>query len=268
MTKKIKAVVSDLDGTLLDPNGEISDFTCQVLQAINKLGIELLIATGRHPLDARRNIQKLNIKPVIFGCNGGLCICTSTGHAIIDLVFDRSMFQQLCSFIQQLDIHVSIFDRQGWKVTEENSMVIKYSDKFNFPYETITHEDIKNISANKLLLWTEKNICHYESIINIRFGHLIECYRSSLYTLEIVPKSVSKLASSRHYLQQKSIDFGQNVIAFGDAMNDAAMLAHAATGVIMENAMPELFAMFDKPESTLSNANDGVAHYLHNKFLL
>ena len=46
---RIKAIVTDLDGTLLDTKKQISDYTKHVLQNTLDKGIQICIATGRTP---------------------------------------------------------------------------------------------------------------------------------------------------------------------------------------------------------------------------
>lgn len=44
-------VASDLDGTLLAPNHQLSDFTKQTLNTLSEQGFTFIFATGRHHVD-------------------------------------------------------------------------------------------------------------------------------------------------------------------------------------------------------------------------
>ena len=48
---KYKAVISDLDGTLLNPEHKISNYTKTIIKSIIDSGIKFFIATGRHHTD-------------------------------------------------------------------------------------------------------------------------------------------------------------------------------------------------------------------------
>ena len=48
-----KAVVSDLDGTLLNAEHKVSDFTRETVELLLKKGIKFYIATGRNYLGAK-----------------------------------------------------------------------------------------------------------------------------------------------------------------------------------------------------------------------
>ena len=46
-----KAVVSDLDGTLLNTNHVIGDFTIEILNKLEQKGVDIILATGRNHTD-------------------------------------------------------------------------------------------------------------------------------------------------------------------------------------------------------------------------
>lgn len=54
-----------------------------------------------------------------------------------------------------------------------------------------------------------------------------------------------------------------DLLAFGDGYNDLSMLRYAGCGVAMANAAPEVRAEADYV--TLSNEEDGIAHFLYKK---
>lgn len=69
---KYRAIVSDLDGTLLDPSGNLSDVTVETLNILQRRGLEIVIATGRCDADARGIVDGLGFSPVIVSCNGAM----------------------------------------------------------------------------------------------------------------------------------------------------------------------------------------------------
>jgi hydroxymethylpyrimidine pyrophosphatase-like HAD family hydrolase len=52
MQNRIKVIISDLDGTLLNQHHRISEYTKTVFQELYNQGYLLIVATGRHHLDA------------------------------------------------------------------------------------------------------------------------------------------------------------------------------------------------------------------------
>ena len=68
--KNIKVIVSDLDGTLLNPQHRISDYTKSIFQELHNQGYLIVVATGRHHLDAMAIIDKLEIPVYLVSSNG------------------------------------------------------------------------------------------------------------------------------------------------------------------------------------------------------
>jgi HAD superfamily hydrolase (TIGR01484 family) len=58
--QKIKVIISDLDGTLLNSDHSISDYTKSVFQELHNQNYLIIVATGRHHLDAMSIIDNLN----------------------------------------------------------------------------------------------------------------------------------------------------------------------------------------------------------------
>ncbi|MGL5949231.1 MAG: HAD hydrolase family protein, partial [Aeromonas sp.] len=63
------------------------------------------------------------------------------------------------------------------------------------------------------------------------------------------------------------LDLSQ-AVAFGDGMNDVEMLSMVGRGVVMANAHDRLKNALPQHAQTLSNHDDGVAHYLEQLFAL
>ena len=97
-------------------------------------------------------------------------------------------------------------------------------------------------------------------------GAHVEAYRSAPFFVEIVPKGIDKAQSLLRLLSHLGLTT-DSLVSFGDGYNDLSMLRLSAYGVAMANAAPEVreTAAF----VTLSNDNDGIAHFLeqHNYFV-
>ena len=68
--QKIKVIISDLDGTLLNTDHTISDYTKSVFQELHKQNYLIIVATGRHHIDAMAVIDTLGIPVYLVTSNG------------------------------------------------------------------------------------------------------------------------------------------------------------------------------------------------------
>lgn len=77
----IRLIVSDLDGTLLDSNRNITDRTLRAIKQLQRKGIRLLINTELNYFDARQILDSYNISCDI-ACFGGSCIFDASGKQL------------------------------------------------------------------------------------------------------------------------------------------------------------------------------------------
>jgi HAD superfamily hydrolase (TIGR01484 family) len=70
MDNQIKVIISDLDGTLLNLEHQIADYTKTVFQELHKQGYLIIIATGRHHLDAMPIVDTLGFPTYLVTSNG------------------------------------------------------------------------------------------------------------------------------------------------------------------------------------------------------
>ena len=95
--------------------------------------------------------------------------------------------------------------------------------------------------------------------VNAALGEAIHAVQSSPYFLEITHPAATKSRAAAILAQRLGIDH-EEIIAFGDSMNDLDLLQFAGMGVAVANAAPQVLAAADYITDT--NENDGVAKAL------
>lgn len=256
-----QAIVSDLDGTLLNSQGELSRETIQVLEDFHQDGVTVMVATGRFDTDARRALTGLSFNPVIVSCNGAM-IKGSESCAQFTQCLPITLSESLLNRVIDLPFHITVFSEKGWHMIEENPFFEEYITQSGLTCDYITEEGIKSIEALKILLQgSEEQVNHYCMILKEEFGEHTNICKSSPNTIDIVMKGLSKAEAIKHFLSKKGITMN-DVVAFGDAMNDLEMLQQAGEGVVMGNAMHELVKAIPQCTRTRSNDENGVAYFL------
>ena len=66
----IKVIVSDLDGTLLNPQHIVSEYTKSIFQELHHQNYLIIVATGRHHLDAMAIIDTIGVPVYLVSSNG------------------------------------------------------------------------------------------------------------------------------------------------------------------------------------------------------
>jgi hypothetical protein len=261
-----KAIVSDLDGTLLNTKGQLSDYTLATLNTLSERGIEIVLATGRHPKDAQNITRLLGRNVSIVGLNGALALCNQSGKVIDEHRINATSIAKVMSLIQDNNVHINIFDSEGWKIYEVNQMAEDYTKFSGFPYIVVPSNMVPGLNINKILLWKADGIAPIEKMLKNKMGDKLEYYRTSEQQIEISPPNVSKASAVITLLAKKGISFQHQAIAFGDGLNDLQMLSQAAQGVVMHNAMPELREELNTLPVAPCNASNGVARYIQQIF--
>ncbi|MCQ8212821.1 Cof-type HAD-IIB family hydrolase [Cetobacterium somerae] len=260
-----KLIVSDLDGTLVDSNKNVSEYTKDIVNLLKQKGIEFIIATGRSYKGAKHVYDTLKLDTEII-CNNGTTIYNSNG----DLIFQRTIDPKITLevFKKSLEENCIFFATYGVQVfigegTIEEANTFLYNPLDN-PIE-INLDNINQYIFEKIVLMDKNgNKLKYLSNFFNQYDE-INAFISQEDYLDIVHFETSKGQAVKTLANLKNIDL-KNVIAFGDAFNDYEMLKVAGKGLVMGNAFEDLKKEFE----TIGFTNDesGVAKYLANLFLL
>lgn len=261
-----KAVVTDLDGTLLNNQSQITPFTINVLNKIADKGVEVVFATGRHPKDAANFTNKLDYPITTVGLNGALCY--QSNMVLVNHIMDNKGVNEIAKISRSHKTHFNAFDESGWILFEANDMADNHVKASSFNYRIISPRQLASLRINKVLLWHAEDVSGLEHLIKKQFGDLFEYYRTSPQQLEIGPANISKATEVTKILAKNDICLRSQTVAFGDSENDIELLRLAAHGVLMSNASNEIKKLLDTLPLAHPHHADGVALYLQNMYSL
>ena len=262
-----QAVICDLDGTLLNAEHTISEYTRDIISKVRNKGIIICIATGRHHIDARVYQQMLNLDSFLITSNGAK-IHDEKGREIYSANIPEKTAWDLIHTVVDSDIVRHVFQddewycEQPWLITSE-----AYKDSgvkpVNKPFYLIKGPITKfcyeyQRRPNKLL--------QLEELLLERFGDKLSISFSSPIFLELMTCGVSKGAAIQRILKSRNIDASET-IAFGDGLNDFEMLKYVGKGILMGNCDGALPNMLPECEIIGSNEDDGLARYLEKLYL-
>jgi len=260
-----KLICSDIDGTLLNKNRELSIRTITAIKHISS--IPFILISSRMP-KAMLHLQKeLNITHLpLIAYNGALITMPKTVLQSTEIKHQVSV--DLARFCSKTSIHLSLYHHNEWYVptmdywANRESNNTKVIPKIQDIKITLKNWKSENKGAHKIMcMGDEKEIDTLVNFINNHFSDAIIGYRSKSTYLEIAPKNISKKTAIQFLIEQKYPNCTlENIIAFGDNYNDIEMLQSVGLGIAVQNAKDEVRAIAD--EITKSNINDGVAIFL------
>ena len=270
MTKKMIAV--DLDGTLLNGESKLSDFTKETIKKISKEGHHVVIATGRPYRMAKDFYDQLELETPMINFNGSLThLPGKVWKHEKCLTVDKKYLLDIVKRKEDIEADFIAGEyRKKFYITAPNKEIAdprlfgveNFRPENQFNPELVTKDPncilFQTRASDKYALAEEMN-SFYKHQLNIN------TWGGPLNILECAPKGVHKAFALEYLLNVMNID-RQNLIAFGDEHNDQEMLSFAGRGYAMKNANPALLSFADE-QLPLTNEEDGVAHFLQEQFL-
>ncbi len=254
-------IVLDLDDTLLQDDHTISPRTKQALMDAQKLGVKVVLASGR-PTSAMYDIaEELELKEYgsfILSFNGAKITNCQTGEELFSSTLTPETAHRLyeISRRENLWIHTYIGD---YIVTEAgNQYTTIESDITGLEvFEVDSFVESVNEPVVKLLMMDDpEKLAEAEKKLQQELNDELSVMRSKPYFLEFTEKGVTKGTSLNHLIGQLGIT-REEVIAIGDSYNDLAMIEFAGLGVAMGNAPQDIKEKANYVTDT--NMKDGVA---------
>ena len=262
-----KVIVSDLDGTLLNSQHQVSPRTRHILHRLIDTGVRFIVATGRHHIDVRSIRDALGLEIYLVTANGAV-VHDKKDQAIYNRLIPSRLAAEIIRRPLTEDTIRNVFTSAAWLVEREMPEFLEFHKDTGFRYQVVDMTAVGTEDINKIFFIGEHGpLIDLERRLLARHGDALSIAFSLPTCLEIMQKGVNKGAAVKAILKQNGFR-PEHVVAFGDGMNDLEMLSLAGLGVVMGNAHNRLKeALPDNPQA-LSCDEDGVAEYLAKLFRL
>ncbi|MCL2812006.1 MAG: Cof-type HAD-IIB family hydrolase [Clostridia bacterium] len=262
-----KYVVSDLDGTLLNEQGELSPYTLEVLGRLQDAGVGLIVASGRVTASVLPLARAIGTElPIITG-NGAVIADGRTGAPLIAQCLPQEDAVEAALALEAEGHYFHSYSPEPDKpfycsATCEDSAI--YSRAVSMEAQTVGKlSDFLNkpqAATPKLLAVVDAEVMPgLRDRLRDRFAGRLTVTNSTPHLIEITRHGVNKGAALLALCTRLGVEPAR-CIAFGDGGNDKSLLAVAGLGIAVKNAQPSLLAMAAKVCG--SNEEDGVARYL------
>lgn len=270
----IRLLALDIDGTLTDPNFQVSERNIAALRAAHESGVQVILATGRRHDYAMPIAQKIGIPMLLITSNGAL-VRSNTGETHYTDRLSCETARQLIGHMDEFRGHaVLTFDRPA-NVPGNNSLILERADELNksvsrwlevnLPYikfvspleDALDEDPLQAMYCGHVARMEEAQKRLNQAAFRDKMTVLKTQYdHRDLCILDILSSECSKGHALRRWAEQHGIPREQ-VMAIGDNYNDLEMLEFAGLAVVMGNASEELKQNGWKV--TASNAESGVA---------
>lgn len=263
----IKVIISDLDGTLLNSDHRISEYTKEIFRELHNQNYLIIVATGRHHLDAMPIIETLGFPIYLVTSNGARIHCPKK-----ELLFSINMVAEAVKSVLEMDIPAEyttvLFKENVWQTNKHNDKLLEFQTELNYVPELVNYKEVTDFDVIKIFFTHESHgkLLELRETILEKHPDVFSHAFSLPHCLEFMDKSVDKSVAIARILEIEGYEFHQ-AISFGDGYNDEKMLITTAKGLIMGNAPDSLKNKLSHLEVISNNHKDGVASYLVEKLL-
>jgi hypothetical protein len=275
--KNIKALVLDLDGTVLAPGSVLSKRTINTIKACKQKGLHIIIATGRAIEAAEPFRAPLEAEGPMIYYNGAVVADMPTGKLLKTTMLDKEAVDFCVDLSRDRGVFYQVFFQGG---KEDSRMILiaeKDASERNMYYdhtgllpelgdlkEVLRRPDLAGCIKSMFLVEPEVQ-AGLRPILDKHFGNSVYIAQTHRSFLEIMDAKASKGQGLKFVMECLSLK-SEEIIAFGDEENDLPLFDFAGFSAAPSNAKDSVKAAADIVIG--SNAEDGVAVFLEDFFML
>ncbi len=284
-----KLIAIDLDGTMLNQYGVVTEKTKETLKKAQEKGMEVVIASGR-PIDSIKNIAKeIQSKKYFISGNGAILYDIKNEQILYENTLKKSKVLDIIKICEENSIYYNIYTEKEILAKNLNYNVLYYyKENLSKEEQQKTHinlvEDLYDYIAKKDEKIIKITICDshqaiFNSIIKklreipdievLEVSHMsrkiirqgTEDVPIEYFYTEISAKNVDKW-NTIEFLAQKMNILPEEIVAIGDNINDIKMINNAGLGVAMGQSSPKVQEMANY--ITKTNLEDGVSYAIES----
>ncbi len=277
----------DLDGTMLNQYGLVTQRTKEAIKNAQESGIEVVIASGR-PTDSVKTIaQEINSNKYFISGNGAIIYDITNDEIIYENTLKKQKVLDIIKICEENSIYYNIYtEKEIIAKSLQCNVLYYYKENLNKDEKNKTQinivENIYNYISNRDEKVVKITICdNHQVIFNsimrklkeiseievLEVSHMsrkiikqgTEDVPIEYFYTEISAKNVDKW-NAIEFLKEKMKIEKNEIIAIGDNMNDKTMIENAGLGIAMGESTPVIKEIADVVTDT--NCNDGVAKAL------
>ena len=287
-----KLVAIDLDGTMLNSYGIVTENTKNVIKKVIEQGTEVIIASGR-PIDSIKTIAKeIGSNNYFIAGNGALIYDIKNEKTIYEKYITKQKVLEIIKICEENSISYNVYNDKTILATSLKYNVLYYykenfkkeeNKKTNINIVKDMYEYVKEMKEDKFLKITvcddNKTVFNYimkklkkiNGIEVLDVSHMsrkvirqgTEDIPIEYYYTEISLSNVDKWDAIKFLITKLEIK-PEEVIAIGDNINDKKMIENAGLGVVMKGSTPVVTEVADY--ITDSNNDEGVAKILQKYY--
>lgn len=286
-----KLVAIDLDGTMLNQYGIITEKTKKAISKAQEKGVEVMIASGRAITSVKRFSKEINSNKYFISGNGAITYDIKNNKILYENILSKMKALQIIKICEENSIYYNVYTENG--IIAKNlsyNTLYYYKDNLTKPDENRTHINIvENVydyfeqreeKILKIMICDEHKTVFNSIVRKLKELSEIEVLEVSHMSRKIIKQGTDEIALEYFYTEVSAKDVDkwnaleeiiglmniskEEVVTIGDNANDLKMITNAGLGVAMGESAPYVKQSADIIAPT--NDEDGVAIILNKIF--
>lgn len=241
----VKLIASDMDGTLLDENGQVPPETFDLILALREHGVRFVASSGRRYDRLCDFFSPVKDRMDFVASNGAQVF--ADGVQIDREVYSHLAIRRLAKTVAMFpNMHLALFDRTKSYLLDDEDKFVREVDKDLPNVERIYELPSPQVSIIKASIYCDDgNVMDNAYVLQRELGGLFTFAPSGSSYIDAMQPGISKASGIAQVMEYHGIDASE-VMAFGDAMNDYEIIRFVGTGCAMANGRPALRAVADR----------------------
>lgn len=277
-------IISDLDGTLLNQNSEISNETINTIKKIIKMGHKFCIATGRPLRNSKKFYELLDLHTPMVNYNGAFISCPNKPNfkplefsiskkVVIDLFSDKKIIDIIDNAL--IETQAGSYFLYRPKTKKELNATLQHFHIANVKSVKYMNGDPKALKGDVLSILINLSDSNYKRVSDLMY--YIKLHSSTMLIRSWSEEILGTIIEINSFFATKGMALRfisayyniplERIYAFGDSDNDIDMLSTGVNSYAMRNGT-YIAKMAASKITQLTNKQDGVAFELKKIFKL
>lgn len=241
----IRLIASDMDGTLLDEHGEVPPETYDLILALREKGVHFAASSGRRFDRLCQFFAPVRDKMDFVAANGAQVYVD--GELVDREVFSHLGIRRLAKTVGKFEsLHMALFDDEKSFLLDDEDKFVREIDKDLPNAERIWYLPEPDVSILKISIYCEDgHVMDYAYALSRELGDEFLFAPSGTHWIDALQRGVNKATGIEQVMAHHGITRDE-VMAFGDSMNDYEIIRFVGTGCAMANGRPALKAVANR----------------------
>ncbi|WP_235837985.1 Cof-type HAD-IIB family hydrolase [Chitinasiproducens palmae] len=251
-------MISDIDGTLLTPDKQVTARAVAAVQALRDAGIVFTLASSRPPVGLAGLVKQLHLDAPLAAFNGGTLVAPDLRTVLHARHIAPELAKQALRALDAHGHHAWVFARGEWRVTDPSGPYIDLESRTigTGPTVVARFDDLDAVDKIVGVSRDFEALARSEASLRTRFGSTLNVARSQKYYLDLTDPAANKGEAVHGLARQLNLPCSR-IAVLGDMANDVPMFEAAGLSVAMGQAAPDVQAAAD--DVTAANDDDGFA---------